>query len=314
MKKENFNQLFNDVKNGKLSRKEGVEFLAQFIRENIPLFKLHCYDEDFQSEMILYFLERGDKMFDVFNPEKEDFFRFFYYFIKGLINTKRKTMALKNLNEELIFEENVNSYCGKDKYGIKDSYETRMNSSDEIDSYNPMTLAQLQEYYKDKKKEMTDKRILILSLKSCFFISEKQIKNVCNQYNIEENVFYATIEYCKSTVKDKTLKREKMIQRRNFSYFYHRKYTMQLKEYSVYSNKMGKIEVKNRILQLENRHYLNWQKLNGKFEEGFMYLRPTNRTIGELLDMSERQICYYINSAKKELKRMTEGLESIDRD
>ena len=77
---------------------------------------------------------------------------------------------------------------------------------------------------------------------------------------------------------------------------------------------MGKIEVKNRILQLENRHYLNWQKLNGKFEEGFMYLRPTNRTIGELLDMSERQVCYYINSAKKELKRMTEGLKSIDRD
>ena len=56
MKKENFDQLYNDVKNGRLSIRQGVELLAQFVCENKPLFKLQCYDDDFASEMILYFL------------------------------------------------------------------------------------------------------------------------------------------------------------------------------------------------------------------------------------------------------------------
>ena len=62
MKKENFDQLYNDVKNGRLSIRQGVELLAQFVCENKPLFKLQCYDDDFASEMILYFLERGEKV------------------------------------------------------------------------------------------------------------------------------------------------------------------------------------------------------------------------------------------------------------
>ena len=74
MKKENFDQLYNDVKNGRLSIRQGVELLAQFVCENKPLFKLQCYDDDFASEMILYFLERGEKVFDVYDPDKEDFF------------------------------------------------------------------------------------------------------------------------------------------------------------------------------------------------------------------------------------------------
>ena len=305
MKKENFDQLYNDVKNGRMSIRQGVELLAQFVCENKPLFKLQCYDDDFASEMILYFLERGEKVFDVYDPEKEDFFKFFFFFIKGLVNIKRRVFAKKNLNELLIFEENVNTYCGKDKYGIKDSYETHMMYSDEKSNYSPVSLSQLQKYFTDKKNNIIDKKILILSLKSCFYISEKQIKEICDYCNLDEDIFYASIQYCKSSVKEKLNKREKFIQRRNFSYYYHRKYSMQLQEYSVYSNKMETIECKNRMLKLEKHHYQNWKKMNCKFEEGFMYLRPTNKTIAELLLISERQVSYYINCAKKEDRKKT---------
>ena len=59
------------------------------------------------------------------------------------------------------------------------------------------------------------------------------------------------------------------------------------------------------MLKLEKHHYQNWKKMNCKFEEGFMYLRPTNKTIAELLLISERQVSYYINCAKKEDRKKT---------
>ena len=55
------------------------------------------------------------------------------------------------------------------KYGIKDSYETHMMYSDEKSNYSPVSLSQLQKYFADKKNNIIDKKILILSLKSCFY-------------------------------------------------------------------------------------------------------------------------------------------------
>jgi hypothetical protein len=40
--------------------------------------------------------------------------------------------------------------------------------------------------------------------------------------------------------------------------------------------------------------------LNKAFEEGHLYLRPTNKTIANLLGICERQVAYYIKCAKRE--------------
>ena len=60
-----------------------------------------------------------------------------------------------------------------------------------------------------------------------------------------------------------------------------------------------------RFERLERKHARNWIKLNKSFEEGHLYMRPTNKTVANLLGICERQVAYYINSAKKEIDNIS---------
>ena len=58
MKKEDFSQLFDDVKNGVIEKKEALGKLGDFIQKNYPMFGLHRYDEDFRAELLVSFFEK----------------------------------------------------------------------------------------------------------------------------------------------------------------------------------------------------------------------------------------------------------------
>ena len=75
MKQEDFNQLFDDVKNGVIEKKEALGMLGKFIQENYPMFGLHRFDEDFRAELLVSFFEKGEKLFDNYDPQKTDFFK-----------------------------------------------------------------------------------------------------------------------------------------------------------------------------------------------------------------------------------------------
>ena len=57
MKKEDFSQLFDDVKNGVIEKKEALGMLGKFIQKNYPMFGLHRFDEDFRAELLVSFLD-----------------------------------------------------------------------------------------------------------------------------------------------------------------------------------------------------------------------------------------------------------------
>lgn len=304
MDKENFNKIYEDVSGGKLTKKEALGIIAKFISENYRLFKLQRYDEDFRAELMLAVFERGEKLFECYNPQKSDFFKYFYYFVSGLISLGRRCRANKNYKDTLIFEENVSTYATNESdYGIQNAFETKMFSNPEKTEYKPLSKTELQKFYHKISLKFPDKKILVLALKSSFYLKEEQVKKVCEMYEIEEQIFYDTIQYCKTTVAAKYLKYQKAVERRNYNYYHHRKCSKQLKEFSEYKNRADNVVAKNRLLNLNCRHYNHWQNLNDKFEKGFLYLRPTNKTIGEILGICERQVSYYINCAKKDAKK-----------
>lgn len=303
MDKENFNKIYDDVSSGKLTKKEALGIIAKFISENYPLFKLHRYDEDFRSELMLAFFEKGERLFECYNPQKSDFFKYFYYFVTGLMSLETRCLANKNYKETLIFEENISSYAANENdYSIQNTFETKMFVKSEKTEYKPLTKVQLQKFYHKVSLKFPDKKILVLALKSSFYLKEYQVKKVCELYEIKEHIFYDTIQYCKMSVAPKYLKYQKAVERRNYNYYHHRKCSKKLKEFSEYKNKADSVVTKNRLLCLNYRHYNHWQNLNDKFEKGFLYLRPTNKTIGEILGICERQVSYYINCAKKDAK------------
>ena len=64
----------------------------------------------------------------------------------------------------------------------------------------------------------------------------------------------------------------------------------------------------NRILisklkEKEIRYKNKWKNLNKSFEKGLLNLRPTNKTIADLLGICERQVTYCLSCARKEAKK-----------
>ena len=55
--------------------------------------------------------------------------------------------------------------------------------------------------------------------------------------------------------------------------------------------------------KLEKKHEKNWKNLNKSFEDGHLYLRPTNKTVANIMGICERQVAYYIRTAKNELNK-----------
>ena len=55
--------------------------------------------------------------------------------------------------------------------------------------------------------------------------------------------------------------------------------------------------------RLERKHAKNWQNLNKSFEDGHLYLRPTNKTVADILGICERQVAYYIKTAKNDFDK-----------
>lgn len=311
MNKEQIIKLYDEICSGTISRKKALGNLAEFIAENHRLFDLHYYDEDFQSEVLLALVEKGDKMFDYYKPDRSDFFRYFYYYVLGLVNSVKKNRKEKECKDYLIFEENVSSYTMNEKnYSIQNSFDSKMFTSLKRVSYTPLSKNQLQSIYKKILAKCPNKQILVVALKASFYLTDFQIKKVCELYKIEEYVFYDTIQYCKMSLSAKSTKRQKAVERRNFDYFHHRKCTKKILDISACKEKADAVTIKNQLVNLDSRHYYHWITLNEKFEKGFLYLRPTNKTISEILGICERQVAYYINSAKNLLKK--ENLQTMN--
>ena len=305
MKKEDFSQLFDDVKNGVIEKKEALGKLGDFIQKNYPMFGLHRYDEDFRAELLVSFLERGDKLFDTYNPKKTDFFKFFFYYILGLISSTKRYMVRKSIKETLIFEENVISYSTREKnYSIQNTFKSRMLYSNKKKSkeYKPDDFEQLKDIFSKISSKSTDKKVLVLALKSCFYLTEIQIKKVCELYHLEEKIIYDSIQYCKMSVISKSMKLQKILERRNYNYFHHRKCEKRITELEECVDRAETKIIKDRLVKLDGIHYNHWQALNRKFSEGFLYLRPTNQTIADLLSISVRQVSYYLKLARNEIQ------------
>ena len=122
------------------------------------------------------------------------------------------------------------------------------------------------------------------------------------------------VQHCKETLTEKSDRREKAKERRNFAYYHHKRYNKIIQKLKTEDLSDEQFSItKEEYEHKEQKHLRNWNKLNKAFEEGHLYLRPTTKTVADLMGICERQVNYYINCAKKEicenqLKKVKESL------
>lgn len=292
------NEIPLKLNKGLITREQAIKQIAAFICKNYRVFDLQKYDDDFRSELLVSFLEHGESFLNLFDPSIGDFFTFLYCYIHSMVNSKIRTQIHRTTKEKITIDESINTYQEKLEHYQHTFYQLKELPKVPY-AYKQPSKEELIDFFKDLSSEQIDKEILVLAMKSSFYISDNQIKKVCKIYNLDEQKFHDVLIYLKNTIQRKTERRQKAEERRNYSYYHQKRCSQVLNNID---NNFDDYLKREQVEYKKNIHYKNWKNLNNKFEDGFLFLRPTNKTIAELLGICERQVSYYINCAKNKDK------------
>ena len=175
--------------------------------------------------------------------------------------------------------------CKTETYHIKDF----LSKPDE-------EFQQLQENLKKVSPSMAERILLVLALKSAYYITDAQIKKIAEICHLDENQFNEVIMSLKEQLNFRKDNKLELEIRRNKAYYQHRKLGSQL-EWTK-QEKTSDSDYEKLVLEKKfKRHTLNWKKLNEKLEKGTINIRPTNKAIAKALGLCERQISFYIKNA-----------------
>lgn len=298
MRINEFNELPEKLAAGMLSQSQAIEEICKFVMQNAPLFGLQKYDDDSRQEILLGIIEKGLHIIKAYNPQIGDFFTFFYCHVCSLINTQLKKNSCNYLQDRLNYVESINAISDKEAKYHKIECQNFTIAKAPF-TRRQLSPAQLQEALRELNLDAKEKKVIILALKSSYYLTDEQIDKLCRLYKIKAEYFYSMIEYCKDSIQKKTEKRKKTQERRNFAYYHHRRYKTLLEDLLKENDENSDL-LSSKFDRLEKKHARNWLSLNKAFEEGHLYLRPTNKTIANLLGICERQVAYYIKCAKRE--------------
>lgn len=289
------------IQNGTLTVKEAVNLICSFVLKNYPMFKLHKYDEDFRSEIYIYILEHGEQLLRNYNSEVCCFQKYLYYYIVSLTHTKIKSLAKFSIKESISYEENIEHIEERveqyDKLNFsfmetpKAPYAPKVSSQDTITALERL------------KKSNNDKTILVLALKSSYYLTDDLIEKVCKIYNLDKEFFCDIIQQFRESVLKKAEKRAVAQQRRNQAYYNHKRCSKIIHILNTSDVTPKNQQLINNYKQKDIRYIKRWLFHNRDFANGVMLLRPTNKAVADLLELCERQVSYYIQCAKKYLEK-----------
>lgn len=297
MEIRNINLLPKMIASGEITTKEGTKLLASFVCSNYPIFGLQKFDEDFRSEVFIKILEKGDRLFNTFNPENGDFFTFTFCFVKSQIKSTYKNFAKNNLHDKIFFDNNVENFLQQNP--PEEIIEKSISNYSKVPyAHKKINAAQLKEGIKQNKLERYDRSVLVLALKASYYLNDEQIIKISKIYNINIEFLYDLIQYFRDQVDEKRTRLLHEIECRNSAYFHHRKYQQMIQALDKTEPNNYQMEREN-LEKSDNYQIHNLNSLNEKFENRYLYLRPKTSSIANVLGICDRQVNYYLHCLKK---------------
>lgn len=301
MEKVNLNLIPIQIEKGIITTKEAVNIISQFVSLNYPVFGLQKYDEDFRSDIVLDILEKGESFMEGYDKTRGDFFTYLFYQIKSFVHARARLSAKKNLASTIAMPEKIEQIEEKEFIYKSIDYNTFEQKYLGIPKVpyaykQEITAEDLRKTFENVRG---DKKLLVVAIKSAYYITDIQIKKICDFYKIDENEFFKAIQYCRNGLMIKAEKKLKLQERRDSAYFHHKNLETQIRSIEE------KLEEKDNFIKEEfksrdERYCKYWETLNRQLEAGLLSLRPTNKTVASLLGICERQVAYYINCLKNQ--------------
>ncbi len=290
MTKDELNTIPSKIKDGSISAKDALTKVLEFVFSNYRMFGLQKYDEDLRSEVFTNFLEKGVHIFELYDSESSSFSTYLYIYVDSILKYIIKKNIKKCEQDHFDYIEGITEYEEKSV-----AYIPEINNKQQ-EAKTSGKNSDLKQLFNTRNCLTTNqKALIILTLRSAYYITDFHIKRICKYINFDEKIFATIIQKLKNDIisSEKTTRRLSYVERRNKAYVYHKQYTTQEDKLKRFSETPKNYQLN---LSSKNQRYTNnWEQLNKKFSEGFMMLRPSANVLSEVVGLCPRQVNYYIS-------------------
>ena len=291
------------VKTGTISKTEAVKHIAESIYREPYRFGLMGFDEDFKSEIILTFLQKGGQVFERFDENCGAFRSYLYAFVQGLILTQKREEVRRFVADNTI---KTFSYSEVAEHLQNDA---ALTVAEKAVRYAPLSNTKIWKALtrRCKPENASDaKTALILALKSSYYIPKSSVDDVSSYCKLQSAELQRLIAELNSLLYSRIERRNTIIRRRDNAYYFHRKYYMQIKMCDKEKTDM------ERLLKKYRKQTESWEHKNKELKESRWRVCPTNKMIANILGICERQVSHYITRAQRLMRETQTETETAD--
>lgn len=282
-----FENLYVEYKLEKKDKEETCKKLIELIFLKKRELGLSTIDEDNFQDFLIYEMKKLPKVLDSYKENCGKFSSYIYGSLQMAYFywTKKKKRTYET--------QNFVSYCGQEYYEsqhlnykeYEKETEEKLISKEEEDIYSKRFL----ERQKLKKEEkFLNEALIILCLKSCYYIESETIKKIANFTGTEQKQLETWIDEAKQEITKRKKNMEQIQQRRDNAYYYKNKYLLHKNSLGT-SNEWYEL-INKKFIKQSNRWNLTVKHMMKKNK----YLSPTNISIGKILNKNERHIAYVL--------------------
>lgn len=274
-------KVYVSLLNKEITKENAINKLIVLVLENPHFFGLENLNKEDMQDFLFYFIQKVDKVFNNFNPEKSKFSSYFQSHIRFALESWRKylgqyyTKSLLFTNDpDYDFFESNNEYA----YSPEHNLESSISETEPI--YYP-------QYRKNQKQtELTELEILIITLKSSYYISNEHIERILNNVSISKFQLLNYIKNLNEKMIDKICRKNKLVQLVNQDYVKLR--VLKNKINDAYYNSTKQQILKNQYKVLKKRRSQRIERLKK------IKIIPSDTEISKLLNISTAKIRYLL--------------------
>ncbi|MBR1723089.1 MAG: hypothetical protein IJ727_11535 [Treponema sp.] len=285
-----------------LTKHEAADIIWAELYTNPGRYGLGVLDEDEKSDLLLYMRRYFETIFDHFIPGTVQFKTYVIGCVlnyrcnfKRFIKTRQQdedcleaylTMNLDDNYTQFSPEDNFQDFTSaKPKTGCKEG-----KTFEEIKN-------QESSKHSKKLKRIAELTAIILLLKACNDISDEQINSVCKFTGVSKELLHEAVMEMKKKTEKKNCVHNKLVEKRNNAFFFHRKYMYEM----MTKESTPEITGTKKLREKYNMQTKKWKKHNRKL--AIRSATPSNEEIGKLLGLNTRTVSYYISHVKDEENR-----------
>ncbi len=282
--------IYHAYKTKKISYEELKSKTLETVFKEKYYYNIHMYNNDDLVDLILFFNKYLEKIIDKYDEKRSSY----AVYIRNSVELIKKAKFYRNLRKSSA-EDVIQNYAFEEATLSINEPEYYYNSKSKLDiDFENMVKTPKQ------KKLSIESRIKIIVLKSCYYLSDDNLYNICEEFNIPYGEMKELVEKVKSSLVLKSKKYTAKSQNKTRIYFLQNRYKAELEKI-----KKGSLTYEKLKKSLEFNTKL-WNKYQEDTTE--QIIAPSNAIIGKVLDIPYHTINIFFNDMKNCRKNDKKGL------